>query len=346
MTNITPLFPEQEPLIENDTLQVIDLGDTRQPCLACGGKLHDSALYRRLRVCPHCRFHHSLPARQRVLTIADPGTFKETNRWIKSLDPLSFAPQVSYRVRLLKDQARTGLTEAAVTGTCTIGGTPAVIIVLDFGFLGGSMGLVVGEKVALALELAVRRRHPTVALITSGGARIQEGVLSLMQMAKTVIGVNSLHEKGLPLISVLGNPATGQVLASFGSMADIIFAEPGAHIGFAPFRAVKESSDRYTSEQQLRHGLVDRVVDRQELKHELANALDLLSPYFKLEAARRTRPPRPRLRPLQPWEMVRLSRHPERPRSSDYIGQVFGNFLELHGDREFGDDPTVITGIG
>jgi len=346
VTNVTPLFPEQEPLVESDALRVIDLEDVRHSCLACGGKLRDSPLFRRLRVCPSCRFHHSLPARRRVATIADPGTFKETNRWIKSLDPLSFSPRVSYRVRLLKDQARTGLTEAAVTGTCTIGGTPAVVIVLDFGFLGGSMGLVVGEKVALALELAIRKRHPAVAVITSGGARIQEGVLSLMQMAKTVIGVNALHDKGLPLISVLGNPATGQVLASFGSMADIIFAEPGAHIGFAPFRAVQGADERYTSEQQFKHGLVDRVVDRQDLKHDLANALDLLSPYFRLEAARRMRPPRPLLLPLQPWEMVQLSRHPERPRSRDYIGEVFGNFLELHGDREFGDDPTVISGIG
>lgn len=352
MANITPLFPEQEPLLDGDSIQVIDLEGTRHSCLACGGKLVDSVLYRRLRVCPHCRFHHSLPARRRVATIADAGTFTETNRWIRSLDPLSFSPRVSYRVRLIKDQARTGLTEAVVTGTCNIGGTPSVLIVLDFGFLGGSMGLVVGEKVTLALELAARKRLPVVAVITSGGARIQEGVLSLMQMAKTVIAANALHDKGLPFVSVLGNPATGQVLASFGSSADIILAEPGAHIGFAPFRAVKDQAghratiDRYTSEQQLRHGLVDRVVDRQELKHEVANTLDLLSPYFKLEASRRMTPPRPALRPLQPWEMVKLSRHPRRPRARYYVGEVFGNFLELHGDRVFGDDPTVITGIG
>jgi len=352
VTNITPLFPEQDPLIESDTLRVIDLEDARHSCLACGGKLRDSALYRRLRVCPHCRFHHSLPARRRVATIADAGTFTETNRWIKSLDPLSFSPRVSYRVRLLSDQARTGLTEAAVTGVCTVGGTSSVVIVLDFGFLGGSMGLVVGEKVALALELAARKKLPAVAVITSGGARIQEGVLSLMQMAKTVMAVNALHDKGLPFISVLGNPATGQVLASFGSMADIILAEPDAHIGFAPFRAVQAAdgdqaaTDRYTSEQHFRHGLVDRVVDRQELKHELATTLDLLSPYFRLEAARRMRPARTRLRPLQPWEMVKLARHPARPRSRDYIGEVFGNFVELHGDRQFGDDPAVVIGIG
>ena len=176
-----------------------------------------------------------MSARQRVSSIADPRTFKETNRWVRSIDPLSFSPRVSYKVRLLRDQNRTGLQEAAVTGVCTIGGTPAVLIILDFGFLGGSMGMVVGEKVSLALELATRKKYPAVAVITSGGARIQEGVLSLMQMAKTAVAVNRLHDKGLPLISVLGNPATGQVYASFGSLADIILAEPGAHIGFSPF---------------------------------------------------------------------------------------------------------------
>jgi acetyl-CoA carboxylase beta subunit len=143
-------------------------------------------------------------------------------------------------------------------------GIETAILALDFGFLGGSMGLVVGEKVALALELAARKRHPCVAVITSGGARIQEGVLSLMQMAKTAIAVNLLHSRGLPLISVLGNPATGQVLASFGSLADFIFAEPGAQMGFAPMRAVQEVAERklaaeYTAEHYLKHGMIDAV---------------------------------------------------------------------------------------
>ena len=120
----------------------------------------------------HCNFHYNMSARERVTAVADSGSFEETNRWVQSIDPLSFSPRVSYRVRLLADQQRTGLEEAAVTGTCTIGGTEAVLIVLDFGFLGGSMGLVVGEKVALALELAARKKLPAVAVITSGGAQV------------------------------------------------------------------------------------------------------------------------------------------------------------------------------
>ncbi|MEX0762583.1 MAG: acetyl-CoA carboxylase carboxyltransferase subunit alpha/beta [Dehalococcoidia bacterium] len=350
MTNVTPLFPEEHSHKNMGDLPALDLEGQRANCLACGASLAESTVYRRLRICPRCRFHYNISARRRIAALIDEGTFKETSRWIESLDPLEFSPRVSYRVRLLQDQTRTGLTEAVVTGTGTIGGSQAVIIVLDFGFLGGSMGLVVGEKVALALELAARRKLPAVAVITSGGARIQEGVLSLTQMAKTIIALKRLHNRGLPLISVLGNPATGQVLASFGSMADIILAEPGAHIGFAPFRALQEMEDRklaneYTSETYFEHGMIDRVVDRDLMKHEVASVLDLISPEFKLAVSRRLTPELPSLTPREPWEMVQLARRPERPKTRDYIARLFSNFVELHGDRLYGDDPSVITGL-
>jgi acetyl-CoA carboxylase carboxyl transferase subunit beta len=223
--DLTSIKPEAQQLREQATL---DLEGLRTSCLACGHRLNDADLYKRLRVCPRCRFHYHMTARARIGELADEDSFKEAFAEIQSLDPLEFSARVPYRSRVLQDQSRTGLQEAAVTGTCAIGGMPAIIIVLDFGFLGGSMGLVVGEKVALALELAEKKGLPAVAVITSGGARIQEGVLSLMQMAKTVLAANALHEEGIPFISVLGNPATGQALASFGSVADIIFAEPGA----------------------------------------------------------------------------------------------------------------------
>ncbi len=314
--------------------------------------MRDSDTYARYLVCPHCNFHYNMYARERVTALADSGTFEETNRWVQSIDPLSFSPRVSYRVRLLADQQRTGLEEAAVTGKCSIGGTEAVLIVLDFGFLGGSMGLVVGEKVALALELAARKKLPAVAVITSGGARIQEGVLSLMQMAKTTVAVNALHEKSMPLIAVLGNPSTGQVYASFASLADVILAEPGAHIGFAPFRAIQNTADRqaatddYTAENYQKFGLIDGVTDRREIKHVLSTFLDLLNPDFKLSGTRRTRQTVTPVSQLEPWEMVQMARRPDRPRASDYIDRMFVHFIELHGDRLGADDNSIIIGMG
>jgi acetyl-CoA carboxylase carboxyl transferase beta subunit/acetyl-CoA carboxylase carboxyl transferase alpha subunit len=357
MSNITPLQPDDFDLSSDGGSDELneqsphELEGLRSDCIVCGADLSKSNVYRRLRVCPLCRFHYSISARRQITALADDGTFKETSKWIQSLDPLEFSPRASYRVRLLQDQTRTGLTEAAVTGTCTIGGTEAVVIVLDFGFLGGSMGLVVGEKVTLALELAARKKLPAVAMVTSGGARIQEGVLSLMQMAKTVIAVNALHKKGVPLIAVLGNPATGQVLGSFASLADLIFAEPGAHIGFAPFREIQEAeerrveNDQYSSETYFHAGLIDRVVDRESLKHELASVLDLISPEFKLAASRRSRPTVAELTQRVPWEMVQLARRPDRPRARFYIENIFANFVELHGDRVSGQDPSVIIGL-
>ena len=233
---------------------------SRDTCLVCGAGLVGSDLYTRYRVCPTCRFHYSMTARERIDSLVDAGTFRETNRSVTSIDPLSFSSRVPYRQKVLRDQQRTGLTEAVVTGTCSIGGTPTVLVVMDFGFMGGSMGCVVGEKLALAMEHAAKRRLPVVAVVTSGGARIQEGILSLMQMAKTGFATNRLYDKGLPFISVLSNPATGQAYASFANLADIILAEPGAIVGLAPMRTIRESSDEplpggsHTSESHLSHG--------------------------------------------------------------------------------------------
>ncbi len=366
MADVTPLFPEKEPpngrapdalpsgpsqpdgLSETDAH--VDLESPRQTCLACGANLSGSTKYRRLRVCPACGHHYSISARRRIAAITDEGSFKETSRWIQSLDPLEFSPRISYRVRLLQDQTRTGLSEAAVTGTCSIGGTPVVIVVLDSSFLGGSMGVVVGEKVTLALELAARKKMPCVAMVTSGGARIQEGVLSLMQMAKTTLAARALRDKGQAFIVVLSNPSTGQVLGSFASMADIIFSEPGAHIGFAPLgdlRKVdgKRADTEHTAEAYLERGHVDKIVKREHLKHEIASVLDLISPEVRLTSSRRARSDNPSIRPREAWEMVKLARRPDRPRSRFYIDNVFANFFELHGDRVYTDDPSVIIGL-
>ncbi|MDA1279343.1 MAG: acetyl-CoA carboxylase carboxyl transferase subunit beta [Chloroflexi bacterium] len=356
MADVTPLFPENDSpngksmkgLPQDDA--AFNLDEPRRSCLACGANLSASTKYRRLRVCPTCGYHYTISARRRIAAIADEGSFKETSRWIQSLDPLEFSPRISYRVRLLQDQTRTGLSEAAVTGTCLIGGTPVVIAVLDSSFLGGSMGVVVGEKVTLALELAARKKIPCVAMVTSGGARIQEGVLSLMQMAKTTLAARSLRDRGQAFIVVLSNPSTGQVLGSFASMADIIFAEPGAHIGFSPLGDLREVEGKkldieHTAEAYLDRGHLDAIVKRENLKHEIASVLDLISPEFRLTSSRKVRIDTPAARSREAWEMVKLARRPDRPRSRFYIDNVFANFFEFHGDRVYSDDASVIIGL-
>jgi acetyl-CoA carboxylase carboxyl transferase subunit beta len=325
---------------------------TRDTCLVCDAGLTDSRLYADFRVCHLCRFHYSMTARERIGSLADPGSFRETNRSIISLDPLSFSSRVSYKQRLFRDQRRTGLTEAVVTGTCTVGGSPVVLVVLDFGFMGGTMGCVVGEKVALALEHSAKRKLPTIAVVTSGGARIQEGVLSLMQMAKTSVAATQTTAKGLPFISVLANPATGQAYASFANLADIVLAEPGAIIGYSPLRVLRDGRDRAsgaearTAEAHLEHGLLDAVVDRAQLRDLLAVLVDLLGPQYRLTPRRKTEKPEARQEPAIAWSSVQLARHESRPSSVDFIGRILTNFVELHGDRAYRDDPAVVCGLG
>ncbi len=321
-------------------------------CLVCGSSLLESELYDVYRICPACRFHYSITARQRVELLADAGTFKEKYRSVASLDPLSFSGKIAYRKRIFNDQRRTGLTEAAIVGQCRIDGTSVVLVFLDFSFLGGSMGCVVGEKVALACELAVKKGLPLVAVVTSGGVRLQEGAFSLMQMAKTANAVNRLHREGLPYIAVFANPTTGQAYASFANLADVLLAEPGALVGFAPLRALQEMAGEplpvgsHTSESHLAHGMVDSVVDREALKPAIASLVQLLRP-----AATSVRLLRPGGRDATPedaleaWEAVQRARHPERPTARDYISRVFSSFAEIHGDRYLSDDPAVVCGV-
>ena len=323
-------------------------------CLYCEEEIRESTSYQSYRVCPFCRFHYSLSARQRIQLLVDRKSFKETHKYLNSVAPITFSRRGSYRNLLSKDQNRTGLTEATVTGACRIDGARAMLVVLDFGFMGGSMGSVVGEKIALGLEEAARQELPLVAVVTGGGARIQEGVLSLMQMAKTVTAANRFKEKGLPFVVVLANPSTGQAYASFANLADVILAEPGSLIGLSPLRALRELSaaplplDAHTAESHLEHGLLDNVVDRESLKPRLAALLRLLTGE-KLGKGEFKAPPRNR-RPLGPdpevWEAVSVTRHGDRPSAAYYIRNILTQFFELHGDRLSGDDGSIVTGIG
>ena len=338
----------------NGDLDRIYLTSVHDRCLFCEEEISETAAYRNYRVCPYCRFHYTLSARQRIELLADRRSFKESYKYLSSVAPIAFSQRGSYRNLLSQSQNRTGLTEATVTGICRIGGIRTMLVVLDFGFMGGSMGSVVGEKIALGLETAARRDLPLVALVTGGGARIQEGVLSLMQMAKTVTAANRFKQKGAPFIVVLANPSTGQAYASFANLADVILAEPGSLIGLSPLRTLREVSeaplpqDAHTAEAHLHHGLLDNVVDRESLQPRLATLLRVLTAQklgkgeFKPPARTRSRPgPGP-----EAWESVTAARNGERPSATFYIRSILEPFVELHGDRLSSDDRSIIAGVG
>ena len=252
-------------------------------CKKCNAALQPGDLEQNLRVCPHCAYHYPLPAHERVAQLADKGTATFIAEELRAGDPLEFIDLKPYPERLSEALAKTGLTEAFLAVLCDIAGRPAALGVLDFNFLGGSMGSVVGERFCRLALAAVEQRRPMVVVAASGGARMQEGLFSLMQMAKTVVAVQLLAEAGLPYITVLTHPTTGGVFASFATVADIILAEPGAVMSFAGARVIEQTTreklpaDFGSSESQLAHGQVDMVVDRRELKEKLAQSLYFLA---------------------------------------------------------------------
>jgi acetyl-CoA carboxylase carboxyl transferase subunit beta len=292
-----------------------------------------------------------MPSRARIATLADPGTFRELDRKLVSVDPLKFTDQKSYRERLKDARRETGVREAVTTGLCRIGGQRAVLVVFDFLFLGGTMGSIVGEKIARAFEKATEARIPLVSVAASGGARVQEGMLSLMQMAK-VAAAASLHDRrGLAFISILTDPTFGGVTASFASLGDAILAETGAQIGFVGPRVIEQTTgiappeDSHRAETLLRAGLIDLVVRRQDLRPIVAYLVIHLRPQ-KADDNEGERPvPPPKRSRLPAWQEVGLARHTGRPTASLYIARITSRFLELHGDRWGGDDPAIIGGL-
>ena len=260
-----------------------DVPELWTKCEACGAQIYKKEFQENLHVCPKCGHHHRLPAQERVAMLADPGTFQETTR-LRPLDPLGFVDTKPYVERLKAYQAETGRPDAILGGTCQIGGVPAVLLVMDYAFAGGSMGSVVGEEIARGAERAAEEGRALVIVAASGGARMQEAALSLMQMAKTVMSLDRVWARRLPYVSVLTDPTTGGVTASFAALADVILAEPGALIGFAGPRVIRQTilqelpEGFQRSEFLLKHGMVDRVTDRRRLKEELVRVLRHLHP--------------------------------------------------------------------
>ena len=245
-------------------------------CESCGAMLFRKEFEGKHRVCSTCGYHFTLPGRERIAITADPGTFEELWNDLIAEDRLGFVDKVPYRQKIEDTQRKTGETDAIITGTCTIKGLPVVLGVMNFSFLGGSMGMVVGEKVALATELALTSGRPLILFACSGGARMHEGAISLMQMAKTCGALSRLNAAGGFSISVMTHPTTGGVTASFASVCDVLLAEPGALIGFAGPRVIATTIKKelpkgfQRAEFLLDKGQIDRLVRRERMRDELA----------------------------------------------------------------------------
>src|SRR3954469_6886677 len=252
-------------------------------CPGCGSHYRDDELDAALRVCPQCGHHFPVHARERIRQLADEDSFTEEAAELRSDDPLGFFDLRPYTERLAEAEVATGLGDAMVTGHATLDGAAVQLAVMDFAFMGGSMGRVVGEKFTRACEAAADRQVPLVSVTASGGARMQEGILSLMQLPKTVCAVEDLHDARQPMISVMTHPTTAGVLASFASLGDVIVAEPGALLAFTGPRVVQQTTreklpeDFGLAEQNLRFGHIDAIVPRPELKAHLARLLLLFS---------------------------------------------------------------------
>ncbi len=250
-------------------------------CPSCDSHFRDDELEASLYVCTHCGHHFPMSARARIASLADAGTFVEAAADLRSEDPLGFFDLRPYTERLAEAELKTGLGDALVIGQAELDAHPVELAVMDFAFMGGSMGSVTGEKLSRACDSAAERGVPLVAVSASGGARMQEGVLALMQLPKTVCAVEDLHDAGQPLISVMAHPTTGGLLASFASLGDVLIAEPGALMSFAGPRVVQQTTkeklpdDFGLAESNLRYGHVDAVVPRPELKPFLSRLLGL-----------------------------------------------------------------------
>jgi acetyl-CoA carboxylase carboxyl transferase subunit beta len=248
-------------------------------CDSCKEIVYRPEVDRAGRVCPRCGYPFRISARDRIALIVDGGSFDERDAGLASRDPLEFRDTKRYTDRVKAARKATGLEEAVLTGTARIGGAPVVLGVMEFAFLGGSMASVVGEKLTRAIELALQKRMPMLIVCASGGARMQEGILSLMQMAKTSAALGRLAEEGVPYIAVLTDPTTGGVTASFAMLGDVVLAEPRALIGFAGPRVIAETIRQplpegfQRSEFLLQHGQLDMVVERRELRETLRRIL-------------------------------------------------------------------------
>jgi acetyl-CoA carboxylase carboxyl transferase alpha subunit/acetyl-CoA carboxylase carboxyl transferase beta subunit len=358
------------------------VGGEWERCAGCASLVYRPRLVRARFVCPECGRHHRLDARARLATLVDDGSFRPADRQVRGGDPLGFTDSLPYPDRLAGARRRTGLDDAVLAGTATIGGRPVVVAVMDFAFLGGSMGSAVGEAITSACEQALRDRTPLILAVASGGARMQEGALSLMQMAKTAQALRRLQREGVLSVCVLTDPTFGGVTASFATLGDVLVAERGALIGFAGPRVIAAATRErlpagfQSAEYLAARGMLDRVEARDGLRPLLARLLAVTAPGAAVSGGSASgqgtpgvteadrsgpgtaaggatprgavviRDPDEVTGVLTPYETVRLARGTGRPTTLDYIWHMCTDFVELQGDRLHGDDPAIVGGPG
>ena len=320
-------------------------------CNKCGAAILTEEVKSAGYICPKCQGYFRVHAYERIRMTVDEDSFEEWEKDMEFVNPLEFR---GYEEKVKSLKEKTGLSEAVVTGKASIEGNPAVIAVCDGRFLMASMGQVVGEKITRAVERATKEQLPVIIFACSGGARMQEGIVSLMQMAKTAAALKRHSDAGLLYVSVLTDPTTGGVTASFAMLGDVILAEPKALIGFAGPRVIEQTIGEklpkgfQRSEFLLEHGFIDRIVERKEMRTVLGNILQMhhtaqnpviQKPVQTVEKERQS------VQEKDAWERVTISRKNDRPVGQDYIRILFSDFLEFHGDRCYGDDPAIIGGI-
>ncbi|HUS80042.1 MAG TPA: acetyl-CoA carboxylase, carboxyltransferase subunit beta, partial [Armatimonadota bacterium] len=354
--------------------------DMWEECPQCHQLLYAKELEQGQWVCAKCDYHFRLNAWQRLQVTADEGSFEEWDADLPNCDPLQFP---NYAEKLAEARAKTGMNDAVITGRATINGIPVALGIMEPNFRGGSMGWVVGERITRLMERAVGQRLPLVIFCASGGARMEESLVSLMQMAKTCGAAAKLAEAGLLYISVLTDPTYGGVMASYAFLGDIIIAEPFAAMGFAGPRVIDVTGmpigeGVQTAEYQYEHGMLDMVVPRGELRQMIARLLAWAcqdSPpaaaaatgadedeegdeaeeaeqaaeqcvgQATAEAREAAAGAGEEAHHRRAWEKVELARHPDRPYTLDYMAELFEGFIELHGDRRFGDDRAIVAGL-
>ena len=324
-------------------------------CPSCDAFLYVKRLERNLKVCPECRYHFRLPVADRLAQLLDDGVLDERGLDVETTDVLSFADSKPYTTRLEQARGKTGRREAASYGRGTIGGFPVVVAAMDFGFMGGSMGGAVGEVITRGAEEACETRTPLLIITASGGARMQEGCVSLMQLAKTSQALGRLKDEGVLCICLLTDPTFGGVTASYAMLGDVLIAEPGALVGFAGPQVIEQTIRQklppgfQTAEFLLEHGMLDLVAPRERLRQ-------LLTKLLRLHAAGETAslpsgggappltgPDDLTTRPA--WDVVRLARDIGRPTTLDYAGMICEDFLEFQGDRLYAENSSIVGGL-